>query len=265
MPDTTIDDSVRRLLLAEHFDAQARQRLRDLGDVALEGLRAAATGSDRGEAAVMKARAIVALGDWPEDEAIETLAAVSGDRRLETRMRAAVALGDIGSDRAVSVLVDRADRADDGVELAEIAGSLGRIGSPGAVAALQSRPRVAHRRPRAPAGGAQGGRHADGVAQRPRDSRSTAPRVARHHAHCPTLHHTHREPRTATPSPGRPRPGQIAGNRSNASVRRRRLPPSGTDRATSGPGRAAADVPAHSPCWSRSGRRCVLQMRIIIK
>ena len=136
MPDTTLDDRVRRLLLAEHFDDQARHRLRDLGDVALEGLRACATGSDRGEAAVLKARAIVALGDWPDDEAIDALTAAIGDRRLETRMRAAVALGDIGSDRAVTVLVERAKRTENGVELAEIAGALGRLGSPSAGAAL---------------------------------------------------------------------------------------------------------------------------------
>lgn len=41
MPDTTLDDRVRRLLLAEHFDDRTRQKLRDLGDVALDGLRAA--------------------------------------------------------------------------------------------------------------------------------------------------------------------------------------------------------------------------------
>ena len=37
MPSTTLDDRVRRLLLAEHFDDRTRQKLRDLGDVALKG------------------------------------------------------------------------------------------------------------------------------------------------------------------------------------------------------------------------------------
>lgn len=127
MPDTTLDDRVRRLLLAEHFDDRTRQKLRDLGDVALEGLRACARGSDRGEAAVLKARAIVALGDWPAEEAVDTLADALSDRRLETRMRAAAALGDVATDRAVSLLADRAERCDDGVELAAIARSLARI------------------------------------------------------------------------------------------------------------------------------------------
>ena len=127
MPDTTLDDRVRRLLLAEHFDDRTRQRLRDLGDVALEGLLACARGSDRGEAAVLKARAIVALGDWPAEKAVDTLADAISDRRLETRMRAAGALGDVATDRAVSVLADRAARCDDGVELAAIARSLARI------------------------------------------------------------------------------------------------------------------------------------------
>lgn len=127
MPDTTLDDRVRRLLLAEHFDDRTRQRLRDLGDVALAGLRACATGSDRGEAAVLKARAIVALGDWPADEAVDTLADALGDRRLETRVRAATALGDVATGRAVTALSDRAERSEDGVELATIARSLARI------------------------------------------------------------------------------------------------------------------------------------------
>ncbi|WP_432479203.1 HEAT repeat domain-containing protein [Nocardioides sp. GXQ0305] len=127
MPETTLDDRVRRLLLAEHFDDRTRQRLRDLGDVALEGLRACARGPDRGEAAVLKARALVALGDWPADEAVDTLAGALDDRRLENRMRAAAALGDVATDRAVSVLADRAEHCDDGVELAAIARSLARI------------------------------------------------------------------------------------------------------------------------------------------
>ena len=127
MPDTTLDDRVRRLLLAEHFDDRTRQKLRDLGDVALEGLRACARGSDRGEAAVLKARAIVALGDWPAEEAVDTLADAITDRRLETRMRAATALGDVATDRAVSVLAERAERCESGVELAAIARSLARI------------------------------------------------------------------------------------------------------------------------------------------
>lgn len=137
MPDTTLDDRVRRLLLAEHFDDRTRQRLRDLGDVALEGLRACARGSDRGEAAVLKARAIVALGDWPAEEAVDTLADAISGRRLETRMRAAAALGDVATDRAVSVLADRAERCDDGVELAAIARSLARIDSSDADEALR--------------------------------------------------------------------------------------------------------------------------------
>lgn len=136
MADTTLDDRVRRLLLAEHFDDRARQKLRDLGDVALEELRAAARGSDRGEAAVLKARAIVALGDWPAEEAVDTLADAISDRRLETRMRAAAALGDVATDRAVSVLADRAKQCDDGVELAAIARSLARIDSSDAEEAL---------------------------------------------------------------------------------------------------------------------------------
>jgi HEAT repeat protein len=136
MPDTTLDPRVRRLLLAEHFDDRSRQRLRDLGDVALEGLRACAHGPDRGEAAVLKARAIVALGDWPADQAVDALADAIGDRRVETRMRAATALGEVATDRAVSVLADRAERCDDGAELAAIARSLARIDRPGAADAL---------------------------------------------------------------------------------------------------------------------------------
>lgn len=76
---------------------------------------------------MLKARAIVALGDWPTEEAVDTLADAISNRHLETRMRAATALGDVATDRAVAVLADRAERSDDGVELAAIVRSLARI------------------------------------------------------------------------------------------------------------------------------------------
>lgn len=138
MPDPPLDGRVRRLLLTEHFDATTRSRLRDLGDVALDGLRACALGPDRGEHAVLKARAIVALGDWPDDAAFEALERALGDRRLDTRLRAANALGDHDSPRAVDALVRRAGGgAVDGAELATIARSLARIDRPDATSALE--------------------------------------------------------------------------------------------------------------------------------
>jgi HEAT repeat protein len=137
MPDISVDERVRTLLLVEHFDARARGRLRDLGDVALEGLRACALGGDRGEQAVLKSRALVALGDWPDDAALETLERALVDRRLDTRLRAATALGDQGSVRAVDALARRArGGVADGAELATIARSLARIDRPEAASAL---------------------------------------------------------------------------------------------------------------------------------
>lgn len=138
MPNTSIELRVRQLLSTEHFDDQARTRLRELGDEALPELRRWATGSDRGEAAVRKARAILALGDQPGDAALDTLEVVAADRRLDNRLRAVTALGSQGTPRAVEIL-ERCARRDDavGVEVATVARSLAGIGGGEAAAALE--------------------------------------------------------------------------------------------------------------------------------
>lgn len=136
MASETIDEQVRRLLLVEHFDERARDKVKALGDDAFAAVQRHAEGSSRGEAGFLKARAIVVLGDWDRADAVETLTTVLVDRHLDSRLRAADSLGRIGTDPAITALRNRAATADAGVEVATLARSLARIDRPEAQAAL---------------------------------------------------------------------------------------------------------------------------------
>lgn len=132
-----IEIEVRRLLAVEHFDDSARERLRAMGDDALEVLERLATGPVRGQHRPVKSRAIIALADWDEADVIDTLTRVLDDRDLDSRIRASRALGTIGGAAVEQRLAAYSERAGTDIELAAVARVLGRSGSPVARRALR--------------------------------------------------------------------------------------------------------------------------------
>ena len=137
MTDEAIEIEVRRLLSVEHFDERARERLRALGDDALEVLKGLATGPVRGEHRPLKSRAIIALADWDDADVIDTLADVLDDRDLDSRIRASRTLGAIGGPAAEQCLATYAETAPTDIELASVARVLARSGGPIAARALR--------------------------------------------------------------------------------------------------------------------------------
>ena len=137
MTDQRIEDEVRALLLVEHFDEQVRDQLVALGPEALVELKTHASGPRRGIAGHIKARAIVALGDWPDTDVVETLDHVLSGTHLDSRLRAASALGQLGTADAVGALANRASAASEGVEVATIARALSQIDRPDARTAVR--------------------------------------------------------------------------------------------------------------------------------
>jgi HEAT repeat protein len=137
MSDEAIEIEVRRLLAVEHFDERARERLRALGDEALEVLKRLATGPVRGEHRPLKSRAIIALADWDELDVIDTLADVLDDRDVDSRIRASRTLGTIGGPAAEQCLATYAETAPTDIELASVARVLARSGGPIATRALR--------------------------------------------------------------------------------------------------------------------------------
>ena len=137
MAEQTMQDKVRALLLVEHFDEKVRDQLVALGPEALTELKTHASGPRLGIAGHIKARAIVALGDWPDTDVVETLDDVLSGTHLDSRLRAVSSLGQLGTADAVGVLANRAAAASEGVEVATIARALSQIDRPDARTAVK--------------------------------------------------------------------------------------------------------------------------------
>ena len=136
MSDESIAAEVRKLLQAEHFDEQARAKLVELGEAAVEIIQAHATGPRRGIDGLLRMRAIAALADLPSEAALATLQSALLDRDLDTRLRAASALGQLGGAGAVEALEARTNDTESTLEISAIAGALTEIDIPEASAAL---------------------------------------------------------------------------------------------------------------------------------
>lgn len=136
MTDASIAEKVRKLLLVEHFDEQARAKLVELGEDAVEAIQGHANGPRRGLDGLLKTRAIAALGDLSSDVALPTLQSALRDRDLDTRLRAASALGQLGGAEAVEALEARTQNTQSTLEISAIAGALSEIDLPEAATAL---------------------------------------------------------------------------------------------------------------------------------